>query len=56
MKNKKFCPFKKTVTRKFQNGVLSYSDKFAECAGEKCMAFKNGQCLRLQKMTGEKDG
>lgn len=52
MSNKKICPFKKTVVRKFRCGVLSYSERFAGCAGEKCMAFKEGRCLRLESKGG----
>lgn len=53
-KETRFCPFKKEVTRTMKRGkseelVTGYYDKFKRCAGEHCMAYQNGKCLRLQK-------
>lgn len=47
MKNdKKICPFKKTITMRVGR---QYSERFAQCAGERCMAYQDGKCLRLSK-------
>lgn len=51
-KEARFCPFKKEVARTMRRGkggelVTGYYDKFKSCAGERCMAYKNGDCLRL---------
>lgn len=27
----------------------SYKDRFGKCIGEKCMAYKNGRCKRLER-------
>lgn len=49
MKNEhKFCPFKKYVEMGYNNGRRTMKERFEKCAAEKCMAFKNGNCLRLQ--------
>lgn len=50
MDNIKVCPFKKTVKAKFgsQPFQKSYMEYFIKCDKEKCMAFKDGKCLRLE--------
>lgn len=27
----------------------SYKDRFGKCIGEKCMAYENGRCKRLER-------
>ena len=46
---KKFCPFKKTVIRNPKKFPPSYSERFAECAAERCMAYKDGKCAFVEK-------
>mgnify|MGYP006962791485 CR=1 FL=1 len=46
--NKKNCPFKKRV--RMIPAQRIYQDMFAWCDGERCMAFKDGKCLRLEKV------
>ena len=50
---KKLCPFKKTVKAKFgsQPYRKSYMEYFVKCDKNKCMAFKDGKCLRLEGET-----
>ena len=43
--NKKVCPFKKRV--KFMPARI-YQETFACCDGKKCMAYRDGICLRLE--------
>lgn len=43
-KETRLCPYKKGVKR---NGMEVY-DIFRKCEGENCMAYKDGNCLRLQ--------
>lgn len=51
-KEKRFCPFKKNVSMGYaEDGKRIVSDKFCRCAGVRCMAYKNGECLRLQDST-----
>ena len=48
-KENKYCPFKKTVSMGYTtDGKKVLSDKFCRCAGAKCMAYINGECLRLR--------
>lgn len=57
-KETRFCPFKKEVTRTVRRGkegelINGYYDKFKGCAGDRCMAYQGGECLRLQKGAGQ---
>lgn len=49
-----FCPFMRKLTREHwrtaQDRVAeSYKDRFGKCIGEKCMAYENGRCKRLER-------
>lgn len=51
-KENRYCPFKKIVSVGYAgDGKRIANDKFCNCAGVKCMAYKNGECLRLQDNT-----
>lgn len=47
MENKKNCPFKKRVRMIPSQRI--YQDMFVWCDGERCMAYKEGVCLRLER-------
>ena len=48
-----FCPFKKTVTVDYNptTGKKEISERFAPCAGKRCMAYADRgfftECLRM---------
>ena len=53
-KETRFCPFMRKLTREHwrtaQDRVVeSYKDRFGKCIGEKCMAYENGRCKRLER-------
>lgn len=50
MNEQKVCPFKRTVKTQINNalGKRSYNEYFRKCDGCRCMAYKDGLCLRLQ--------
>ena len=50
MNEQKVCPFKRTVKTQINNalGKRSYNEYFKKCDGCRCMAYKDGLCLRLQ--------
>ncbi len=48
-KQKKVCPFKKRIKISMANGQRIYKDQFAWCDYERCMAYRNGECLKLTK-------
>lgn len=53
-KETRFCPFMRKLTREHwrtaQDRVAeSYKDRFGKCIGEKCMAYENGRCKRLER-------
>ena len=50
-KEKRFCPFKREVQIDYRNGTRNMHNFFARCGGNKCMAYKNGNCLRLGEGT-----
>lgn len=51
-KENRYCPFKRTISAGYtRDGKRIVNDKFCECAGAKCMAYKNGECLRVQDKT-----
>lgn len=53
MKNeRKLCPFKKEIGQRYgreKDGKLGHfvKERLGYCAGDKCMAYQNGRCLRL---------
>ena len=55
MKNQtKLCPFKKQLRRSFpprKSGKLDMviTERLDTCAGERCMAYNGGKCLRLTR-------
>lgn len=50
----RLCPFKKIVERDYsgKTGKGTYNERFAPCAGERCMAYHQvgggGMCRRLE--------
>lgn len=46
----KLCPFKKIVERDYSGhtGKGTFNERFAPCAGERCMAYRFGQCRRME--------
>lgn len=53
-KQTKLCPFKKQMKRSFprnQRGNLDMviTERLDTCAGERCMAYNDGKCLRLAR-------
>ena len=49
----KFCPFRKYVKRTAtrENGgtlAVGYYDDFKRCLEERCMAYRNGGCMRMR--------
>lgn len=53
MKNeRRLCPFKKEIGQRYgreKDGKLGHfaKERLGYCAGDKCMAYHNGRCLRL---------
>lgn len=53
MKNeRKLYPFKKEIGQRYgreKDGKLGHfvKERLGYCAGDKCMAYQNGRCLRL---------
>lgn len=50
---KKLCPFKKQIKREFHRAGQRPADmvlkeRLGYCAGERCMAYQKGRCLRLE--------
>ena len=52
---KRLCPFRKRVYSEYMRDPIRqiHKDKFAECAEGRCMAYRDGKCLRLER---EQDG
>lgn len=51
----RLCPFKKQIKRTFKCGKrgepdIIASDRLGYCAGDRCMAYKDGHCLRLERL------
>ena len=51
----RLCPFKKQIKRTIRHGEcgeldMIVSDRLGYCAGERCMAYKDGHCLRLESL------
>lgn len=61
MKNKKkLCPFKKEIVQEYgweKNGKRSHTirERLGCCAGNKCMAYCDGSCLRLKRKEDPKE-
>ena len=53
-KEKRFCPFKSSMQVDYRNGARNVRNLFVRCSGSKCMAYKNGVCLRLGTETEKK--
>lgn len=53
-KEKRFCPFKSSMLVDYRNGARNVRNLFIRCSGSKCMAYKNGGCLRLGIETEKK--
>jgi hypothetical protein len=48
----KLCPFKKKIKRCFPRDIhrnldIVITERLDTCAGERCMAYSDGKCLRL---------
>lgn len=58
MESKVLCPFKKRVHKETNpmTGVITTHEWFEECAKKRCMAYRNGKCLRLECANNRKDG
>ena len=54
-KEKRFCPFKSSMQVDYRNGARNVRNLFVRCSGSKCMAYKNGGCLRLGTETKKKE-
>lgn len=37
------------ATEQRDRAAESYKDRFGKCIGEKCMAYENGRCKRLER-------
>lgn len=50
MDEQRLCPFRKTVKTQINIalGKRTYREHFLKCEGCRCMAYKDGLCLRLQ--------
>lgn len=51
----RICPFKKQIKRTFKcrkhgEPDIIASDRLGYCAGDRCMAYKDGHCLRLERL------
>lgn len=48
----RFCPFKKQIIRKIKRdrrmAIPELHERFEMCAGDRCMAYTSGRCLRLE--------
>lgn len=51
---KKFCPFKWQIVTGYRNGNRKIQSRFEKCSGSKCMAYKEGVCLRLKAVKEKK--
>jgi hypothetical protein len=59
-KETRFCPFRRVLTRQRtriaeNRAEENFKDRFGGCCGERCMAYRDGRCLRLEKKE-EQDG
>lgn len=52
--NKKNCPFRRRIVVGYKEGVRVYKDEFAWCDRDKCMAYRNGRCMRLESSKKER--
>ncbi len=48
----KLCPFKKIIEKDYSSktGKATINERFAPCAGERCMAYNSfkGKCRRME--------
>lgn len=46
----RLCPFKKIVEREYSGkiGITTINERFAPCAGERCIAYYHGLCKRIE--------
>ena len=46
----RLCPFKKIIERDYsgKTGKGTINERFAPCAGERCMAYRGSRCLRVE--------
>ncbi len=47
----KLCPFKKIIEKSHSDntGITTTNERFAPCAGERCMAYRHGgKCTRSE--------
>lgn len=46
----RLCPFKKIIERDYsgKTGKATINERFAPCAGERCMAYYHGLCKRIE--------
>ncbi len=46
----RLCPFKKIVERSYSGltGKTIENERFAPCAGERCMAYYHGFCMKIE--------
>ena len=49
-KQTRLCPFKKIIERDYsgKTGKATINERFAPCAGERCMADYHGLCKRIE--------
>lgn len=51
--DRRFCPFKKQIVRKIKRdrrgAFPELRERFEVCASDRCMAYRDGCCLRLEK-------
>lgn len=50
----KLCPFKKQIKHSFprdgnRKPCMILTERLDTCAGERCMAYSDGKCLRLSR-------
>ena len=49
-KQPRLCPFKKIIEKDYsgKTGKATINERFAPCAGERCMAYYHGLCKRIE--------
>ncbi len=53
-KKSRLCPYKKIIEQSYNGltGAYTTNERFAPCAGERCMAYNSGKCRRLEAENG----
>lgn len=46
-KPEKVCPFIKIIEMATTRNGMKFYDRFGKCLGDRCMAYKDGRCLKL---------